>query len=255
MSASLYLYAITPGTAPAPGLLGLQDAVLFTVVAGALAAVVSAFSGRAPQLDAASAWRHESVVEAVCRDGVTLPMRFGTLAGDEQNVQRLLREREDEFVTALATVSGRVELGLRVLWRTPPDGAAAASVQQTASPTSGREYLMSRQAAERRTQALRDAAQKHAQAVCRHLAGLAADSSVQVRPAHGLLLSAAFLVDREAADEFVAAVERLEGSQDSLHFLCTGPWPPYSFVGSRPDGGIAQLFAPGAQADRPAVTH
>jgi hypothetical protein len=44
------------------------------------------------------------------------------------------------------------------------------------------------------------------------------------------LLRAAYLVDRDAVDRFVALVRRLEESHAHLNMVCTGPWPPYSFA-------------------------
>jgi hypothetical protein len=44
------------------------------------------------------------------------------------------------------------------------------------------------------------------------------------------LLRAAYLVDRDAVDRFVALVQRLEETHTDLHIVCTGPWPPYSFA-------------------------
>ena len=250
VSASLYVYAITPAAPTAPRRPGLQDAALFAVEARRVAAVVSAFAGPPPRPDADSAWRHESVVEDLCRDQAALPLRFGTLAGSELEVQSLLREREEEFVHALEKVCGHVELGLRVLSLPAGDALAATASGPATAPPSGRAYLLGRQADEQRVRMLRDAAREHAQSVCRHLAGLAADSAVQVLPSRGLVLSAAFLVDQTRVEEFVAAVRQLESSQESLRFLCTGPWPPYSFVGHAADGGLAELLTQGTQADR-----
>ena len=230
MNSSLYLYAITPGMTRACSVTGLQDAVPFAVDAGRLAAIVSRFVGPPPLPDADIAWRHESVVEALCHPRSVLPMRFGTLAADEPAIVSVLNEREDAFVAALEKVHNCVELGLRVLWLPAGEAADKATVPAV-QPTTGREYLLRRQLDEQQAQARRKAAQDHAQLLCRRLSGLAIDSSVQVLPTRGLLLSAAFLVPRQAVDEFVATVRQLEGSRQSQRLLCTGPWPPYSFVG------------------------
>jgi Gas vesicle synthesis protein GvpL/GvpF len=46
-------------------------------------------------------------------------------------------------------------------------------------------------------------------------------------------LRAAYLVDRAAVEDFVAAVRELQHEQEGLSILCTGPWPPYSFAEPR----------------------
>jgi len=43
-------------------------------------------------------------------------------------------------------------------------------------------------------------------------------------------LNGAYLVERVAVDDFVAAVGRLQREHRALSILCTGPWPPYSFT-------------------------
>src|SRR5207248_2424345 len=43
------------------------------------------------------------------------------------------------------------------------------------------------------------------------------------------VLRAAYLVDRDAVDGFVARVAELQSAQPGAQILCTGPWPPYSF--------------------------
>jgi gas vesicle protein GvpL/GvpF len=44
------------------------------------------------------------------------------------------------------------------------------------------------------------------------------------------ILRAAYLVDREIVDRFVGRVGELQAQHARLRLLCTGPWPPYSFV-------------------------
>ena len=46
----------------------------------------------------------------------------------------------------------------------------------------------------------------------------------------GLVLSAAFLVERELWKEFAAAVAEQQDAHDHLRFELTGPWAPYDFV-------------------------
>jgi hypothetical protein len=44
-------------------------------------------------------------------------------------------------------------------------------------------------------------------------------------------VSAAFLIDQGTQEEFVNAVTGLDARLDDTELVCTGPWPPYSFVG------------------------
>lgn len=49
----------------------------------------------------------------------------------------------------------------------------------------------------------------------------------------GLVLSAAFLVERDLWKEFLKAVEEQHDAHHHLRFDLTGPWAPYDFVGMR----------------------
>lgn len=49
----------------------------------------------------------------------------------------------------------------------------------------------------------------------------------------GLVLSAAFLVERDLWKEFMKAVEEQHDAHHHLRFDVTGPWAPYDFVGMR----------------------
>jgi hypothetical protein len=53
---------------------------------------------------------------------------------------------------------------------------------------------------------------------------------VEGRPRPQELFRAAYLVERDAVESFAAAVARLQKANIGLSILCTGPWPPYSFV-------------------------
>jgi hypothetical protein len=46
----------------------------------------------------------------------------------------------------------------------------------------------------------------------------------------GLVLSAAFLVDRESWTDFQAAVDEQHDAHHLMRFDVTGPWAPYDFV-------------------------
>lgn len=141
-------------------------------------------------------WRHEALVEALMDGRTLLPVRYGTrVAGDEDAVA-VLDERREDFVAALDHVRGAVELAVRV--RSAGRGAAPDVTAAVHLP----------------------------------LAGLARDCDVG--PGDDLL-RAAYLVDRDAVETFVALVRRLQERHVGLAILCTGPWPPYSFAsGARP---------------------
>ena len=61
---------------------------------------------------------HEKVIEAVMKefDGV-LPVRFGTIASNADEIRNLLSRRYREFKSALRDMDHKVELGVKGIWK------------------------------------------------------------------------------------------------------------------------------------------
>lgn len=194
------LYAITDDPTP-------PDPPLRAVGCDGLTALCAPAEPRHGEPTPDALWRHEEVVEALMEERDLLPVRFGTLVSDEDAAARAVTERREELAASLDRVRGAVELAVRAHPRRHDEAPVAAS---------GIEYM---QARARRVEAAR--------LLHEPLGFLARRSVVLPGPE---LLRAAYLVDRDTVDRFVARVQRLEESHPHLDVLCTGPWPPYSFA-------------------------
>ena len=222
----LYLYAITDARtgAPAQGI-GLNGAPLTAVIHRDLAAVVSHREGGDPKPTEAALWEHERVCEALMDEGPLVPARFGLMFRDERTLEAEVAARYGQLTEALTRVAGRVELGVRVL-RQDRSGPEGADASDAGGPGAAylRARLRDRQRADEVADALHDA-----------LAPLAASSRRQASRAPVVFLSASYLVDRAATDEFRRRVERFDSEYPDVAVICTGPWPPYNFVDARDD--------------------
>ncbi len=200
---------------PAPHRAGLAHAPLEGLREGALLAVFSrhaqAVGDPAPDV----LWAHERVVERLMSDRTVLPVRFGSTVDDDAALRRFLAERQQALLATLARISGRVELGVRVLELVREDDRVPVG----APPPTGRDYLLGKLLDGRVASSL------HAS-----LAALAADARTQTTRSADEVLRTAYLVDRVAVPRFRAAVERLQHDHPAVAILCTGPWPPYSFA-------------------------
>jgi hypothetical protein len=215
-----YLYAICAEQVSAPEGPGLDDAPLRVVSAAGLSAVVS----DAPDMTGAPSesllWAHERVVERLMSEHDVLPARFGSVLADDAAVAGMLEARHSEWLAALRRVAGARELAVRAAW----EPEVTDDLAPTADRGDGAEYLMSRVAAQRRSRDLAERIDETLGAVSREsrVRGGAVSASMPVR--------AAYLVDRERVDEFRSCVEGLERELRGAEIVCTGPWPPYSFV-------------------------
>lgn len=215
---SLVLYAITE--AGEGGGSGLHGESLRTVSEGGLTAVVSVHAGPRGTPDAAAdLWEYERVVERLMGARAILPMRFGTVLGDEQAVRGLIRERHAALAAGLERVRGTVEVAVRAGWREPEPPARADGPGTT--------YMLDRLALHRRARELADRLSP--------LAEMAREIHTRFLARGNLPVLGAYLVEREKVTEFTDSVRDLDERHADIELVCTGPWPPYS-------------FAPGAQA-------
>lgn len=169
---------------------------------------------------------HEAVLQSFVGVTPVVPLRFGAIYRDVDDVRRLLAERGERFEAVLERVTGRTEVGVKA-WFDP------AHVTRPAAG-SGREYLQRRRD---ELSSARDATGIVAAAHAR-LAGVA-DAAVANRPQpreltgrdEQMLLNGAYLV-RDGDDRFAAEVQRLadEHGEAGITFELTGPWPPYNFA-------------------------
>jgi hypothetical protein len=210
---------------PPPRPRGLAQAPLDGVRGGQLLAVVSrhVHPPGEPALDAL--WVHERVVERMMADRAVLPMRFGTKLPDDHAVRDVLTARQAEFLATLDRVRGRVEVGVRAMQPLGAEPVGEPAAEPAARLTmTGREYLEAKLRNGRR-------AEREVAALHEPLAGLAV--AVNRRGAHAPdeLLRASYLIETANLARFRSTVERLQRAHPELAILCTGPWPPYSFVG------------------------
>jgi hypothetical protein len=108
---------------------------------------------------------HDRVVHSLMKRGAVVPMRFGTVVGDESEIRSLLLRRRKELRDMLTHVRGRVEFGVR---------------RQNVTANSGRDYMRGKLDAQRSLAPL---------------AELAADTRPRRR-------DTAYLVDTNLADTF-----------------------------------------------------
>ena len=226
----VYVYGIIDRpTVLVPAIPGLEGAALDTLPYRDIGAVVSLSAlGKSRPIEA-NLWQHETVVEALMTHHSVLPVRFGTMLTDEAAVQAALVAHYAEFSAGLKRVRGHVELGLRALWDDENDLPLTPDQQQP-SHSSGRAYMLARLEEECKLQVWRERAKALAEDIHTPLARLAAESTRQTLITPRLLLTAAYLIKRGQVAAFRQEVEILSSTHPELRLLCTGPWPPFSFV-------------------------
>jgi hypothetical protein len=208
---SILLYAISRDDALAPAADRLHE-----VCAGGLRALVEPVQ-QPLRADLEQLVRYEETVEVVMQRHTILPMRFGSVVGDESEVRDLLRSHAREFHSALARLDGTVEFGVQASATphdaTDPDGGAGL----------GESYMRARVAEHRCRRELQAWLEDELEPFVR-------EGVYRTTPITGpYSISAAYLVDREHAAELQRRLAELaDGADRQLSW--SGPWPPYTFV-------------------------
>ncbi len=233
----IYVYAVADRPErPLPRQPGLGGEELSKVVWRDIAAVVSAYDGVAPLPGTDEVWRHEAVIESLMSDCTVVPMRFGTLAPSRRHVDDILCRTYRALAEDIARVRGQVEIGMRCLSNiaegAEADWAPAGPVLTVPGTGPGSAYLRARVAKERHSREGQRGKLRLVRDVYDRLASHAHDSRLDDGPEDRHGIAAAFLVPRDRMMAFREVVSAVADANPDLALLCTGPWPPYSFVGA-----------------------
>jgi len=261
MTASeLYLYAIVPS----------GDQVLFDIAgvgndsgevytipyhpadssARPLAAVVSPspipdYHGLKRPEAAAYLIAHQRVVELVMRGFSTLPVKFGTVMKDKDQVLRMLAQGQAGFLHALDKYGSKVQMELVVLWNieyvfqkiSQDERIQAAKAQVVASPAE--DSLAKKVALGKLVQAiLEEQRAALANDILPYLQEIAGEIIANPLMNDGMVLNLALLLDEDGTHKLDRTLETLDALFEargytggaSLVFRRVGPLPPYSFT-------------------------
>lgn len=168
-----------------------------------LAAIVSAadYSATPPAGEVIEKYRR--VVDDVFSKAPVLPAPVGTVFRSRETLTRWLELHYVTLSEALTFVADRAEARVHVA-----RAVGRADERETGSD-------------------LAAAAAEAFRSLRRHSV-----AAVPLRGEHitGIVLSSAFLLDKELWNDFAAAVEEQRAHNPRLSFELTGPWPPFDFV-------------------------
>jgi hypothetical protein len=248
-----YVYGIVraaPGVRLPDGPAGIGDppAPLRTLVEGDLAAVVCDAPGqvRPKRRDLLA---HQAVLTAVGTAGPVLPMRFGSLAEDDDAVRAVLRDRAAHWSERLSALEGRAEYNVKAVHDTDavvrqvldeePDIRAMHQAARAPGTDSHESRLQLGTAV---AHAVQEREARDAVLVRETLEGAA--EAVRPGPeSGGWLANISFLVDEDKADAFLAAADGLARGNPHLRVTVHGPLAPYSFVEPEQEPGRAPATA------------
>ena len=241
-----YIYCVIKERAPKKfNILGQEEKGVYTINEGDLAIAVSDTPKEEYSFIKEHLTCHQKVIEQVMKEGYdVLPVRFGTVAKSEEDIrEKILKAKRKEFLETFPIVEGRIELGLRALWKEMPSIFQEIVAQnpeiQRAKKEAQKNLNQFRVASvgELVQKALDAKREKEAEKIFSSLKELAVDFKERelLRSREimkdSMILSSAFLVPKKNEKEFDKRVDALtEEYAERIKFIYMGPIPPFNFV-------------------------
>lgn len=241
---STYVYGIVreadaPDTSAAEGV-GDPPAALRLVTGQGLAAVVSTAPEnlRAKHRDLTA---HQAVLDELARRGSLLPLRFGSLAHDDDAVAAELERSAHHYKQLLRDLADRVEINVKAAYA--EDAALRTALAQDAGLRAANDALRAKgggtpaeriEFGERISVALEELRESAADRLAASLAEHA-ERVTKAAPVGQDFANISLLVHRDRVGGLTRRVDALREEQDGrLDIRVNGPLPPYSFVTGPP---------------------
>jgi hypothetical protein len=220
----LYVYCLVGNLDKLTAVSGMSGAPVELITLEGMALLVSRFEGESALATPENVRTHDTVVRSVLNETTPLPFRFGSVVTEQQLVSYISTHRAS-LETRLAQVRGCLEMSVKIISNTgEPE---SDSKRDDSGP--GTAFLQQKQreivGSERRGEEAKQVAawlKAQVETYVRH-------EEVSLCPTEKLIVAAAHLIPREQVAEYRGRLAEARKTRPELHFLVSGPWPPYTF--------------------------
>ena len=177
------------------------------------------------------------VIEALYKKDTIIPMRYGCLFDNSEQIHLHLTENKKRYTTLLEELDGCVEMGIRFIpvKETEPAKDAPSHCKPT-EPCTGKDYLMMKRKSYEQQTRMSEANRDLINRCNSSLAGYYKKCKNDTPDPAGLsltdspsLLSLYFLTPKSLLEGFIGAF-RVFSEKEPVRSLLSGPWPPYNFA-------------------------
>ena len=242
MKEGKYIYCIIESNQPRSfGPLGIGGRAdeLYTVCCNGLAACVSNSPIIKYPCRRDNMLAHEVAIEEVMKEYTVLPVRFNTIAEDEEKVRKILEIDHDRFIDALKNMEGKKELELKAIFKEEIiykdilekyEDIRILKEKITLHPPE-KTYSQRMEIGRMVEASLQNERETCKKEILDSLISLAEDNKVNNTYGELMILSAAFLVNKDKEPEFDQKVEEFNIKYgDKIKFKYVGTIPPFNFV-------------------------
>jgi len=168
-----------------------------------------------------------------------LPVRFCTIAQDEDKIKKILEKEHDKFDELLKNFEGKKELALRAIFKEDVIYKEIAEKYEDIkklkkallSEPPAKTYYLRVEVGRKVEAALEKERDIHKEEILNTLIPLSQDTKVNAPYGELMIISAAFLVENSREAEFDQNVQALADKfGDKIKFKYTGTLPPFNFV-------------------------
>lgn len=194
------------------------DADLRLIQSERLAALVTTNDAELSR-ESAAVMEYGDKIMRIHQQTTLIPMRYGSLLADEDDVIKHLKDHADHYHALLLKLSDCEEVGIRITLKNRED-------ETVAPQSSGQAYLLARKS----IYSVSELATQQETLINNALAGLYREQRAMLSVFNGqrtYLLS--YLVPRATLESFKSEYSKLTISAGEQVIL-SGPWPPYNFV-------------------------
>ena len=237
-----YIYCIIESNQPRSfGPLGIGGRAdeLYTVCFNGLAACVSNSPIITYSCLRDNMLAHEMAIEKVMKEYTVLPVRFNTIAEDEEKVKKILEKEYDRFVALLKDMKGKKELGLKAIFK---EDVIYKDIlekykdierlkERVATLPPEKTYYQRMEIGEMVEAALLKEKEIHKKGILNTLSPLAVEVKNNNTYWELMIINAAFLVKEDKELDFDQKVQELDARySDKIKFKYVGMVPPFNFV-------------------------
>lgn len=241
VTTGLYIYAFlnTNGSCPTvpDSLKGIDGAALQFQLAGNLAMAMSPTESKKIRPQRKNLAAHQEVVTYLAKNYDMLPVAFGLIADDVNQVDKLLASHRDVLTEQIERVAGHMEMNVNLRWVVPnvvqyfvdrySDLSEARGIIASGTATRDDQIAVG-QLLERLVNSERE---EHAARFTEVLNGFCKELDIQKPRDEADVMRLACLISRDAEEAFSQAVYKAASLfSDDFSIAFNGPWPPYSFV-------------------------
>lgn len=242
MKEGKYIYCIIEIDKPQSfGSLGIggRGDELHTICFQDIAAVVSNSPIMKYSISRENTLAHEKAIEEAMKEHAVLPVRFATIAEDEEKIKKILEKEYDRFIDLLKYMKGKKELGLKAIFKEDviykdilekyedikklKEKVAALPAEKT--------YYQRMEIGKTVEAALQKEKEIYKKDILNALSPLAIEVKTNNTYGERMIINAAFLVEKNKEAEFDQKVHEFgEKYGNKIKFKYVGTVPPFNFV-------------------------